>query len=89
MASSTAGGTRNGGAGAGGGLNWGGSTYIPGSSVRHGDGGYGYKAIAGNATGDDGEFPGGGGGASVVINGSTYTSTSGAGGDGCVRVWTW
>ena len=80
--------TINGGAGAGGSQNWG-TPGAPGTSIRHGDAGAGAKSVGANATASDGDFPGGAGGTSIVTNGSTYTATSGAGGDGVVRVWTW
>ncbi len=88
---STPAGTVNGGGGAGGGQNWPGTGALGaiGISVMHGDSGQGYSADGANATGAVGEFPGGGGGCAVVRNGSTYTATSGAGGNGTVRVWTW
>lgn len=84
--------TINGGGGAGGGQNWPagtGAIGAIGNSVMHGDSGQGYSADGANATGEAGAFPGGGGGCAVVRNGSTYTATSGAGGNGTVRVWTW
>ena len=61
-----------------------------GVSQTHGDGGA--LGIGSNVdtTAGAGTFPGGGGGAGIIItNSSSHTVTSGAGADGCVRIWTW
>lgn len=64
----------------------GGSRSGPGAlSINHGDGGDGAETVT-NATAEDGEFPGGGGGSAFTNDG---TPTSGAGGDGVVRIWQW
>ena len=61
-----------------------------GVSQTHGDGGARALVSNANATATDGSAPGGGGGAGIIYSNSTsHTVTSGAGADGCVRIWTW
>lgn len=65
-----------------------GTAGVGGKSVEHGDGGDGVVETDADATGNDGEFPGGGGSSAVVLSPSvSRTATSGAGGGGVVRVW--
>ena len=61
-----------------------------GVSQSHGDGGDAAYGNNTDATATAGTAPGGGGGAACIANSSSsHTATSGAGADGCVRVWTW
>lgn len=74
--------------GGGGGGGAGASTAVrsAGRSQIDGDGGMGSEEPVASAAGD-GQFPGGGGGARTRALTASYSS--GAGGDGVVRVWWW